>query len=97
MNIIEELASRLGAEEALYYDWQFSLARRISQIMEERGMSQQDFIKQTGLTESEVDDLLHCGSDPTLSALARISALSDSKLLEWVDMDKEQLTKGHDQ
>jgi transcriptional regulator with XRE-family HTH domain len=90
MSIIEELASRPNPEETLYYDWQFSLARRISQIMEERGMSREDFVKQTGLTEAEVDNLLHCGSDPTLSTLARISALLDCELLEFVNTDKEQ-------
>lgn len=90
MSIIEELASRVRPEETLYYNWQFSLARRIAQIMEERRMSREDFVKQTGLTEAEVDNLLHCGSDPTLSTLARISALLDCELLEFVNTDKEQ-------
>lgn len=90
MSTIEELASRVSPEETLYYNWQFYLARRISQVMEERGMSQEDFVKQAGLTESEVDNLLHCGSDPTLSTLARISAVLDCELLEFVNTDKEQ-------
>ena len=87
MSIIEQLASRLSPEEALYYDWQYDLARRISQILEERDITQREFAKRARLTEAQVSALMHCGANPTLSMLARISALLESELLTWVNSD----------
>lgn len=87
MSIIEQLAARLSPEDALYYDWQYELARRISQILEERGITQREFAKRARLTEAQVSSLLHCGANPTLGMLARISALLESELLSWKNSD----------
>ncbi len=93
MSIIEELASRLSPEEALYFDWQYALARRIAQILEERGITQREFAKRARLTEAQVSALLHCSANPTLSMLARISALLDTELLTWNNCDVESTTQ----
>lgn len=87
MSIIEQLAARLSPEDALYYDWQYELARRISQILEECGITQREFAKRARLTEAQVSALLHCGANPTLGMLARISALLESELLTWKNSD----------
>lgn len=87
MSIIEQLAARLSPEDALYYDWQYDLARRISQILEERCITQREFAKRARLTEAQVSSLLHCGANPTLGMLARISALLESELLTWKNSD----------
>jgi transcriptional regulator with XRE-family HTH domain len=89
MSIIKQLASQLSPEESLYHDWQYELARRISQIIEERNITQREFAKRARLTEAQVSALLHCGANPTLSMLARISALLDSELLTWSDSDAD--------
>lgn len=95
MHIIERLASKLSPEERKYHDWQFDLARRISQILEERNMTQREFARQTRLTEAQVSALLHCGANPTLSMLARISALLESELLTWINNDLESQRSVH--
>ncbi len=90
MSTIEQLAARLSPEDALYYDWQYELARRIAQILEERGITQREFAKRARLTEAQVSALLHCGANPTLSMLARIAALLESELLTWTNSDLDE-------
>lgn len=90
MSIVEQLAARLSPEDALYYDWQYELARRISQILEERGITQREFAKRARLTEAQVSSLLHCGANPTLGMLARIAALLESELLTWTNSDLDE-------
>lgn len=89
MNIVQRLSSKLSPEERLYHDWQFDLARRISQVMDERQLTQREFAKRARLTEAQVSALLHCGANPTLSMLARISALVNCELLHWKNSDNK--------
>lgn len=85
---IKEAIEKLPAEDNLTFAWQFALSRRLCQIMEAGNISQPEFAKLVGITEEELDDLLHFCADPPLSVLARIQALSKSDLLTWVNTDK---------
>jgi hypothetical protein len=40
-----------------------------------------------GISEQELDDLIHFAADPPLSLMARIAALSNSDILTWVNTD----------
>jgi hypothetical protein len=55
--------------------------------MEERKISQPEFAKLVGISEEELDDLIHFCADPPLSLMARIAALSNAELLSWVNTD----------
>lgn len=70
------------------HTWQFMLAQRILQIMEEKELTQREFAKLARLTEAQVSALVHAGANPTLSVLARISAMLGSELLEWINTDE---------
>jgi len=84
---IKEKVEHIPAETRTYHRWQFSLSRRLCQIMEERKISQPEFAKLVGISEEELDDLIHFCADPPLSLMARIAALSNAELLSWVNTD----------
>jgi transcriptional regulator with XRE-family HTH domain len=87
MSSAVNVVGQLPAEENKFFEWQFSLSRRLCQIMEERKISQTEFAKLVGITEEELDDLIHFCADPPLSLMARIAALSNAELLSWVNTD----------
>lgn len=87
MSIVDQLRAQVSHEQRVYIDYQMSLAVRIAQIMEQSKMSQTEFANLVGLSEDDIDSLVHFSADPPLSVIARIEALSKSKVLTWVDTD----------
>lgn len=87
MTILEKIAAETPPEDSLFWSWQFELARRIAQVLEESGMNQREFGEAANLTEAQVSALLHSASNPTLSILARIAARVPAELLNWVNTD----------
>lgn len=85
MNMIQNILDRQTKEEKLTYEWQFALARRIVQILEEKQITQREFARRARLTEAQVSAMLHADANPTLAVLARISALLETDLLTWVN------------
>ncbi|HLO99602.1 MAG TPA: helix-turn-helix transcriptional regulator [Fimbriimonas sp.] len=92
MNKIDELLEQLEPEKRLFYDWQFALAQRLVQIMDEHDLSQRELARKTRLTEAQVSAFIHGGANPNLSTLARISALLDAELLKWKNTDLEAMS-----
>lgn len=84
---IKEIIALIPLEKRIYQDWQFSLSRRLCQIMEANNLTQAEFAVMVGITEQELDDLIHFAADPPLSMMARIAALSNSDILTWVNTD----------
>lgn len=87
METIEQLQASQPAEDRIFTIWQLCLSRRLCQIMEAGKMSQPEFAKIVGVSEEELDDLIHFSADPPLSLIAHIQALSKSDLLTWVNSD----------
>ncbi len=87
MSIVDQLRTQVTHEQRVYIDYQMSLAVRIAQIMEQLKMSQAEFANLVGVSEDDIDSLVHFSADPTLSTIARIEALSKSKVLTWVNTD----------
>jgi|LakMenEpi03Aug12_release.lakeMendotaPanAssembly.Ray.scaffolds.fasta_scaffold857420_1 transcriptional regulator with XRE-family HTH domain len=85
--IVRRLAATMSKEEQLAQDWQFALARRVAQILEQRSMTQREFAQRARLTDAQVSAILHGGANPTLGVLARIAALLDVEILTWVNSD----------
>lgn len=86
-HIIDRIISETSPEDLKFYDWQFKLSTRLCQIMEAGNFTQPEFARMVGITEEQLDDLLHVCADPPLSMMARIQALSKSELLTWVNTD----------
>jgi len=87
MNILEKLRSETDPEDGLLWTWQFQLAVRIAQILEEKNITQKEFAERTGLTDAQVSAMLHSSSNPTLSTLAKIASRMSTELLVWTDID----------
>ncbi|MBU3680019.1 MAG: helix-turn-helix transcriptional regulator [Candidatus Kapabacteria bacterium] len=87
MNTLQAHVNQLPAEDNLLFTWQFSLSRRLCQIMEANSLTQTEFAVMVGISEQELDDLIHFAADPPLSLMARIAALSKSDILTWVNSD----------
>ena len=92
METVEQLQTSQPADDRIFTIWQLCLSRRLCQIMEAGNISQPEFANMVGISEEELDDLLHFCADPPLSVLARIQALSKSDLLTWVNTDKNTAT-----
>lgn len=88
MHTIAERLAEIPTEKRTLYEWQFALSRRLCQIMEASNLSQPELAQCLGITDQELDDLIHMCADPSLSMLARISAQSKSELMTWVNADK---------
>lgn len=87
MSLVTQMIAEIPADERRFYEWQFSLSIRILQIIEEYNISESDFAHMVNISEEELDDLIHMCSDPPLSVIARIEALSKCKVLTWVNAD----------
>ena len=87
MSIVKQMIAEIPADERRFYEWQFSLSNRILQIIEACDISQSEFARMIEISEAELDDLIHMIADPPLSTIARIEALSKSKVLTWVNTD----------
>lgn len=86
LNINENVA-QIPAERRVFLDWRLSLARRLCQIMETNNLTQSELARMVGISEQELDELVHFSTDPPLSLIARIAALSNSDILTWVNTD----------
>ncbi|MBU3679910.1 MAG: helix-turn-helix transcriptional regulator [Candidatus Kapabacteria bacterium] len=87
MERIDQLVSKMQPHERMFHEWQFALSRRLQQIMEERNLTQRELARISQLTEPQVSAIIHLDANPTLAVLARISALLNADLFEWINSD----------
>jgi transcriptional regulator with XRE-family HTH domain len=62
-----------------------AIANRIYDILEEKGMSQKDFARLMGKTETEVSRWLSGTHNLTMATICKISAALDAEVLRVVD------------
>lgn len=89
MSKIHRLLHQTAPDDRRFHDWQFALSRRLLQILEAKGMTQQEFAKRAHLTDAQVSAFVHAGGNPSLRTLARISALLDVELFTWTNSDEQ--------
>jgi len=89
MSKIQQLLHQTAPEDRLFHDWQFAFSRRLLQILEAKGITQQEFAKRAHLTDAQVSSFVHAGGNPSLRTLARISALLDVELFSWTNSDEQ--------
>ena len=87
MHILEKISAQIAPADLVFYDWQLALSARLYQIMEAKNVNQQDFAILIGVSDEDLDDMLHFCADPPLSVLARIAAVTQSDLLSWTNND----------
>jgi len=71
--ILDEIRSRISPETKMQVELSVAIANRIYDILEAKGMSQKDFARVLGKTETEVSRWLSGTHNLTLSTLSKIS------------------------
>ena len=72
--IMDEIRSTISPEMKLQMEMSVAIANRIYEILESKGMSQKDFARLMGKTETEVSRWLSGTHNLTLSTICKISA-----------------------
>ena len=72
--IMEEIRSSISPEMKLQMELSVSIANRIYEILEAKGMSQKDFAHLMGKTETEISRWLSGTHNLTMATICKISA-----------------------
>ena len=72
--LMDEVRSTISPEMKLQMELSVAIANRIYEILEARGMSQKDFAKLMGKTETEVSRWLSGTHNLTMATICKISA-----------------------
>ena len=76
-------------EMKLQMELSVAIANRIYEILEARGMSQKDFAKLMGKTETEVSRWLSGTHNLTMATICKISAALDAEVVKVADYELE--------
>ena len=79
--IMDEIRSTISPEMKLQMDLSVSIANRIYEILESKGMSQKDLAKRLGKTETEVSRWLSGTHNLTLGTICKISAALEENIV----------------
>lgn len=80
--IMDEIRGTIPPEMKMQMELSVAIANRIYEILEEKGMSQKDFARLMGKTETEISRWLSGTHNMTLATLCKISIALGENLLE---------------
>ena len=80
-DLFQKALSEVPDELKIQIDLSFAIADKIAGILKERGMSQKDFARMVGKTETEVSRWLGGTHNFTLKTIAKISSVLDCNLI----------------
>jgi DNA-binding transcriptional regulator YiaG len=80
--IMDEIRGTISPEMKMQMELSVAIANRIYEILEEKGMSQKDFARLMGKTETEISRWLSGTHNLTLATLCKISIALGENLLE---------------
>ena len=80
--IMDEIRETISPEMKMQMELSVAIANRIYEILEEKGMSQKDFARLMGKTETEISRWLSGTHNMTLATLCKISIALGENLLE---------------
>lgn len=80
--IMDEIRETISPEIKMQMELSVAIANRIYEILEEKGMSQKDFARLMGKTETEISRWLSGTHNLTLATLCKISVALGENLLE---------------
>ena len=87
--IMDEIRESISPEMKMQMELSVAIANRIYDILEEKGMTQKDFARLMGKTETEVSRWLSGTHNMTLATLCKISIALGENLLEVPVSQKE--------
>ena len=80
--ILDEIRSTMSPEMKMQVDFSVAIANRIYDILESKGLSQKDFSRMIGKTETEVSRWLSGTHNFTLATLCKISAALNEDIIK---------------
>ena len=83
--LMDEIRSTISPEMKLQMELSVAIANRIYEILEVKGMSQKDFARLMGKTETEVSRWLSGTHNLTLATICKISAALDEDVIKVAD------------
>ena len=86
--IMDEIRSTISPETKMQMELSVAIANRIYDILEEKGMTQKDFARLMGKTETEVSRWLSGTHNMTLATLCKISIALGENILSVVDTEE---------
>ena len=86
--IMDEIRSTISPETKMRMELSVAIANRIYDILEEKGMTQKDFARLMGKTETEVSRWLSGTHNMTLATLCKISVALGENILSVVDIEE---------
>ena len=87
--ILDEIRSTISPEMKLQMELSVAIANRIYDILEEKGMSQKDFARLMGKTETEVSRWLSGTHNLTMATICKISAALNADVVKVADRELE--------
>lgn len=86
---MDEIRSSISPEMKLQMDLSVAIANRIYEILEEKGLSQKDFARMMGKTETEVSRWLSGTHNLTMATICKISATLEADVIKVADEELE--------
>ena len=83
--IMDEIRSTISPEMKLQMELSVAIANRVYEILEAKGMSQKDFAKLLGKTETEVSRWLSGTHNLTMATICKISAALGEEVIRVVN------------
>lgn len=87
--IMDEIRSSISPEMKLQMELSVAIANRIYEILEEKGLSQKDFARMMGKTETEVSRWLSGTHNLTMATICKISAALEADVIKVADDELE--------
>ena len=87
--ILDEIRRTISPEMKMQMELSVAIANRIYDILEAKGMSQKDFAKLMGKTETEVSRWLSGTHNLTMATICKISAALDADVVKVADCEME--------
>ncbi len=87
--IMDEIRSTITPEMKMQMELSVAIANRIYDILEEKGMSQKEFARLMGKTETEVSRWLSGTHNMTLATLCKISIALGENILTVINEREE--------
>lgn len=87
--IMDEIRSTISPEIKYQMDLSVAIANRIYEILEAKGMSQKDFARLMGKTETEVSRWLSGTHNLTLATISKITTTLGEQIIKITDYSIE--------
>lgn len=87
--IMDEIRSSISPEMKLQMELSVAIANRIYEILEAKGLSQKDFARLMGKTETEVSRWLSGTHNLTMATICKISAALGEDVIKVADYAAE--------